>query len=135
MSDELTRDVVMKRRFELEEQIAMIAGRHKAELEPLLEEQKLCELFIKDSMNTAGEQQIKMADGSMAYFISKDSVKVEDFDATIAFIQEHGSWHLLNHAVNKTAVKEYIDQHNMPPPGVVYSSYRDLAWRKGKVRS
>jgi len=122
----------MARHFELDEAIAIIQGKHKAELEPLLEEQKLCDVFVKDFMNTAGIQQYKIASGSQAYFTTKDSVSVEDFDATIAYILEHQAFHMLNKAVNKTAVKEYIEVNKAPPPGVKYDSYRDLNWRRGK---
>lgn len=129
---EITRDQVMSRRFALVEEIAVLSGRHKLELDPLNEELRLCEAFIKDSMNTANEQQIKTAEGHMAYFTTKDSVKVGDWDATLAFIRENNAFGLLNQAVNKTACKEYIEEHKAPPPGVEYSSFRDLAWRRGK---
>ena len=132
MAEELSRDVVMNRRFDLAEQIAVIQGRQKLELEPLNEELRLCEQYIKDTMNQANEQQIKTAAGHMAYFTTKDSVKVGDWDATLAFIKEHNAFGLLNQAVNKTSVKEYIEENKAPPPGVEYTSFRDLAWRRGK---
>ena len=142
----------MARRFELDTEIAIIQGRHKGELEPLLEEQKLCETFVKDFMNTSGIQQYKIASGDQAFFQAKDSVTAGDFEATLDYIvaappiagfeavwdtilkhiRATGNWQLLNKAVNKTAVKEYIEVHQSPPPGVKYDSYRDLQWRKGK---
>ena len=143
----------MARRFELDTEIAIIQGKHKGELEPLLEEQKLCELFVKDFMNTSGIQQYKIASGDQAFFQAKDSVSAGDFEATLdyivaapalpgftegvwadilKYIRAAGNWQLLNKAVNKTAVKEYIEVNKEPPPGVKYDSYRDLQWRKGK---
>ena len=157
MSDEITVDQVMARRFELVEQMDVIAGRHKAELQPLAEELKVCELYIKDTMLKGGLQQIK-TDAGMTYFTSKDSVTVKDMDEVIGFmlhaapiapaiqsagdpqamwdgilahIQAHGLWGLLNRAVNKTSAKELIEAQT-PPPGIEYSSYKDLAWRRGK---
>lgn len=130
-ADSLTIDEIMARRFELVEEIAIISGRHKAELEPRNEELHLCELVIKDEMNRSGLQQIKTGVG-MAFFTTKTSCTVEDFDATITEIKEKGLWHLLNKAVNKTAVAEYIEENKAPPPGVKYDSYRDLSWRKGR---
>ena len=47
-------------------------------------------------------------------------------------IQNTGLWALLNKAVNKTAVKEMIEAA-APPPGVRYTTFKDLAWRRGKV--
>lgn len=128
---ELTLETVMSRRFELDEQIAVLQGKHKAELEPLAEEKHLCEQFIKEQMLTAGLQNVKTAAGHMTFFQTKDSVTVDDWDAALGFIQQ-GNWHLLNHAVNKTAVKEFIESNNTPPPGVRYDSFKDLAWRRGK---
>ena len=128
---EVSIDAVMARRFELVEQMAIIQGKHKAELEPLNEEITLCERFIKDTMNESGLQQVKTAAG-MAFFITKDSVKVGDWDAALAYIAENKAWYLLNQALNKTAVKEFIEKEKSPPPGAEYSSYRDLSWRKGK---
>jgi len=103
-------------------------------------------------MNTAGLQQYKIASGDQAFFQAKDSVSAGDFEATLDYIvaapalpgfeimwngilthiRKFGNWNLLNKAVNKTAVKEYIEVHKAPPPGVKYDSYRDLQWRKGK---
>jgi hypothetical protein len=132
MSEELlSLDIVMARRFALVEEITAIAGRHKAELKPFADELSLCEIFIKDMMNRSGLQQAKTGAG-MAFFTTKDSVTVEDWEATLADIVANNNYGLLNRAVNKTAVKEYIEANKTPPPGVKYDSYRDLAWRRGK---
>lgn len=128
---EITLDAVMARRFDLVEQMAIIQGRHKAELEPLSEEVKLCETYIKDQMNQQGLQNLKTSSG-MAFFTLKDSVTVDNFDETIKYIMANEAFHLLNKAVNKTAVKEFIEANKAPPPGVRYDSFRDLGWRRGK---
>ncbi|MHB8388018.1 MAG: hypothetical protein ACYDBH_00385 [Acidobacteriaceae bacterium] len=132
MDTEVNLEIVMARRFDLVEQMAIIQGKHKAELAPLAEEVNLCETFIKDEMNRSGMQQCKTSSG-MAFFTTKDSVTVENFDETLAEIREKGLWQLLNKAVNKTAVKEYIEVNKAVPPGVKYDSYKDLSWRRGKV--
>jgi hypothetical protein len=129
----LTIDAVMVRRFALDEEIALIQGRHKAELAPLQEELDLCERFIKDEMLKGGLQQVKLATGEQTYFSTKDSATVENWEATLAEIREKGLWHMLNKNVNKTAVKEYIEVNKVPPAGVKYDSYRDLNWRRGKA--
>jgi hypothetical protein len=133
MTDEISIDTVMLRRFDLDEQIAIIQGRQAAEIAPLVEEKKLCEQYIKDAMNTGNLQQLKIACGHQAYFTTKDSVKVGDWDAALAYIRTHNAFELLNQAVNKTACKEFIEEHKEPPPGVAYESFRDLAWRRGKA--
>lgn len=158
MSDDLNLDTVMSRRFELVEQMDIISARHKAELQPLSEELKLCESFIRSQMLDGGMQQFKSSStGHMTFFTTKDSVTVRDMSAVIGFmlaaspppppevlpdpaqwpnvlahIHHEGMWGLLNNAVNKTAAKELIEKQT-PPPGVEYSAFRDLTWRRGKV--
>ena len=150
-------DDVMTRRFELDEQIAIIQGQQKLALEPLAEELKLCETYIKNELNTSGAQSWKsQTTGHMTFFTTKDSVKVENMDDVIGYmlaaappsasgaitpilweaildhIRTHGLWSLLNNAVNKSTAKEIIERDNAPPPGTSYSSYRDLSWKRGK---
>lgn len=131
MSEELRMDDVMAHRFQLVEEVAIIQGRHKAELEPLQEEISLCEKVLHEHMVAQGLQQLK-TDAGMAFFQTGDSVTVEDFDAFIEYVVETGAVHLLNKAANKTAVKEFIEANKTPPIGVKYDSFRKLAWRRGK---
>jgi hypothetical protein len=135
---------------------AILADKQKAEMAPLAEDLGMCESFIKQHMLDAGLTQAK-TDAGMAFFTTKDSVTVRDMDDVIrfmlaaspppkqngktvspkqwAFVLDHiaatGMWGLLNKAVNKTAAKELIEAQT-PPPGVEYSAYKDLSWRRGK---
>lgn len=143
----------MARKFDLETEVAILQGKHKAELEPLQEEIKLCETFVKDFMNTAGLQQLKLASGDQAFFQVGTRVGVADFEQVLDYIvaapapegwteenwaavrkhiRVHGNWNILNKAANKTAVTEYVEVHQVPPPGVKYDTIRDLQWRRGK---
>ena len=156
MTEEVSLDAVMSRRFELDDEITRIANQQKAALAPLVEELKLCETYIKGELTASGAQSWKSSTtGHHTYFTTKDSVTVKDMDGVIRFmlaaappadilpdhtlwpaildhIATHGMWGLLNKAVNKTAAKELIEAQT-PPPGVEYSAYKDLAWRRGKV--
>ena len=128
---DVTLDQVMTRHFQLTDEIAIIAARQKQELAPLNEELNLVDTYLKSQMTAAGMQQCK-TDAGMAFFITKDSVSMKDWDAFTGFIKANDAWHLLNHAAAKNACKEYIETNNAPPPGVEYSSYKDLSWRRGK---
>lgn len=131
MTEEIALDTVMARHFDLTDQIGVIQGRHKVELSPLNEELNLVDAYIKAEMTKAGMQQCKTAVGQ-AFFTTKDSVTVRDWDAVVEYIKANDAWHLLNHAVAKNACKEHIEANNAPPPGIEYSSFRDLSWRRGK---
>ena len=152
---ELTRDVVMARRFALVEEIAVIAARHKEELAGLNEELGMCESFIRDTMNHGSEQSVNIKGVGMAYFTTKSKCQVRDFDSVVHTVlaaaprpeglvdsdsvwkqitdhfYQHGLWSMLTKAVAKETVKEYIGIHKAPPPGVEYSEFRDLSWKRG----
>lgn len=161
MSEEVNLDEVMSRRFELDDQITAIQNQNKAALAPLVEEMQLCESFIKAELLKTGAQQWKSSStGHMTYWTTKDSVTVEDMDQVIHHIlaaaplppkdpdstyfmsgdgwakvlnhiQATGLWILLNKAVNKVATREVIES-GTPVPGVKFTSFRDLCWRRGK---
>lgn len=133
MSDELTIDVVMTRRFELVDEQAVIASRHKQELAPINEELAMCELFIKNHMNETNTQSLNITGAGMAYFTTKSKCSVGDFDAVLAKIRGENLWHMLTKAVSKEAVKDYIKEHGAPPDGIDYSEYRDLSWKRGNA--
>ena len=133
MTDEINLDDVMTRRFDLDEQASILMGKHKLELAPLIEEMKLCESFIKAELLKSGAQQWKSAStGHQTFWTTKDSVTVDDWDTVLAYIKANNAYELLNHAVSKTVVKEMIEAQT-PPPGVKYVSFKDLAWRRGRV--
>ncbi len=72
-------------------------------------------------------------DRHQTFFVTKDSVKLDDPDAFFDYVFTNDARHLLNNAANKSAVKEYIEANNgEKPPGVEYTSFRDLNWRRGK---
>ena len=161
MSEDVNLDEVMSRRFELDEQITAIQNKNKADLAPLVEEMQLCESFVKAELLKTGAQQWKSSStGHMTFWITKDSVTVEDMDQVIHrilaeaplppkdpdsayfmsddgwakvlnHIQSHGLWTLLNKAVNKVAVREVIES-GAAVPGVKFTSFKDLCWRRGK---
>ena len=129
---ELRVEDVMARRFELDQEISLIEGQHKLELEPLKEEQTMCERFVQEHMLAQGLQQLKTGAG-MTYFTTGDTVTVEDADAFFDYVMENRAAFLLNKAANKTAVKEFIESNaGEKPPGIKYDSFRKLAWRRGK---
>lgn len=162
MSEEVNLDEVMSRRFELDEQITARQLAHKAELAPLVEEMQLCESFVKAELLKTGAQQWKSSStGHMTYWTTKDSVTVEDMDQVIhhilaaaplppkddasryfmssdgwdfilRHIQNTGLWMLLNKAVNKTAYKELLEAQQQAP-GVKYTTFKDLCWKRGKA--
>jgi hypothetical protein len=131
---ELALDDVVSRRFDLDEQIALIQGRHAAELAPMIEELKLCENFVKAELLASNQQSWKSSrTGHSTNFTTKSSCSVTDWDALLAYIKANEAWQLLNHAVNKIAVKEVITATAGVVPGADYKEFRDLIWKRGRT--
>lgn len=65
-----------------------------------------------------------------AFVKEVDFVGVSDWEQTLSFIRENQAWELLNRVVNKTEVKKYIKDHEVPPPGVNYTVAREVQVRR-----
>lgn len=130
---EITTEAVMTRYFELRDEEATTLARHKAEIEPIKEEMLLIQRYMTDVMNQQGVSQTGVKGVGTAFFQTKDTVSITDWDATIKFIDDNAAFHLLNRAVNKTAVKEYVEANEGAlPPGVKLDVWREVQFRKGK---
>ena len=84
-------------------------------------------------LNQTGQESAKTASGT---FFKRVTTKcsVGDWDTAFAFIQEHELYHMLNRAVNKTAVEAYIDEHKEVPPGVNVSREVAISVTRPKTR-
>jgi hypothetical protein len=87
------------------------------------------EAWIKTQADALGVSSFKTKHGT-AFLITKDYANVADWDATLSFIKETGAFDMLNKAVNKTAVRGYIEQNKTVPPGVNYGTKVEVNVRK-----
>lgn len=60
-------------------------------------------------------------DSGVAYKNIKTSVTVDDRDAFLAFVRDNDAWAFLDSRANKTAVNEYLEEHEALPPGLSIS--------------
>ena len=91
------------------------------------------EAWIKGQADTLGVTSFKTKHGT-AFLTTKDYANVENWDATLNFIKDTGAFDLLNKAVNKTAVRGYIEQNKAVPPGVNYGTKIEVSVRKPTAR-
>lgn len=101
----------------------------KAELEKSIEESvkvinikmTKMEAWLKEQADAQGVTSFKTKHGT-AFLSTTDYATVADWDSVLAFIREHEAFEMLNKAVNKTAVREYIQMYKAVPPGVNYGT-------------
>lgn len=82
---------------------------------------------LEDKMSNLEAEILKaMGDGvesvrtkaGTAYKSTKRSTSVAGWDDFLPWVQQTDNWHMLTKAANKTAVLEFLDEHEELPPGI-----------------
>jgi hypothetical protein len=124
-------DTVVSRYIDLRDQKAKIAADAKAQTEGIDAQLKIIEGWLHQKLHELGTESFKTEFGT-AYLTKTDFCGVADWNLVLQYIQENQAWNLLNKAVNKTAVKEYLNENQVPPPGVNYGVKEEVQVRRGK---
>jgi hypothetical protein len=113
---------------------AEIENKTKAEVETINKKLDKLEVWLKSKADEVGTSSFKTPAGT-AFLSSKDNASVADWDVLLGFITEKGAYDLLNKAVNKSAVRAYLDETKTLPPGVNYSSTITVSVRKPTTKA
>jgi len=83
-------------------------------------------------MKLAQEQGVTSfkTDAGTAFIATKTHAGVADWNRVVEYIKANDAFNLLNKAVNKTAVQEYIQKHETPPPGVNWTTMQEIQVRR-----
>lgn len=76
---------------------------------------KLLEVFAEKGIDS-----IKTPIGTI-YKSSRASASIADWDVFFNHVQKHELWHLIEHRCSAKKAEEYVQEHDVPPPGVNYS--------------
>jgi hypothetical protein len=93
----------------------------KVKIAPVREEMTAIENQLLKYMNEQGINSEPNDEGT-PYKSTRTTAKVVDWEATLAFIQEHQMWHMLYRNVSKEAVEGFIEETGDLPPGVTINS-------------
>lgn len=122
-------DSIIKKYVELRDAIDAVNAEAKKKVAALEEAQETIASVLMKLAKEQGVTSFKTESGT-AFVSTKDHVGISDWARTIEYIEQNKAWNLLNKAVNKTAVKEYIAQHEIPPPGVNYTVMQEIQVRR-----
>jgi hypothetical protein len=88
-------------------------------------------------MTECAEQNVESfkTEHGTAFIKETDYASVDDWDAVIAFVAQEDAFEFMTKKVNKTAVKEYIEENKMPPPGMSYGLRKDIQIRVPTTKS
>lgn len=104
--------------LKLREQKAEIADRHKEEMAPFNEKAQKLEVYMLNLLNQAGVDSMAFKGVGTMFKKNVQSVTVQEWDATLAWIKTQGAWEFLERRVSKTVVQEYSEAHGEVPPGI-----------------
>lgn len=104
-------------------------NKFKARLKVVTDEMEMIEALLLTRLEESGQESSSSKTGTV-FFTTQTRCGVGDWDELLPFVMS-GNPQLLNKAVNKTAVKEYMDEHEGDlPPGVNWSEERVVQIRK-----
>src|SRR5262245_15174129 len=90
---------------------------HKKQLAPFNEMMATLANMILDELNKAGVNSMSSPEGTV-YKSTETSVTVKDWPKTLAYIQMHQAWDLLEARVSKTATLSIMEETQNTIPGV-----------------
>jgi hypothetical protein len=92
------------------------------------------EAWLKSEMDKQGLTSVKSKFGT-AFLTTTDYANVESWDATLKFIRDNEAYDMLEKRVSKTAVRGYIEQNKVVPPGVNYGTKLEVNVRKPTAKA
>lgn len=94
---------------------------HKAALKPYKEMLDKLNSVLLDHLNTINGESVRTDTGTV-YRTEKKAASLADPDAFMRYVIGSEAWDLLDRKANVTAVADFIEENNAPPPGVNFST-------------
>jgi|SRR5690606_25536171 len=88
------------------------------------------EAELLDDLNKAGTDSVAVKGIGTAYRITRRNASVQDSEAFMGFVRERELWELMEPKASKEAVKDFMDTHGEPVPGVNYTVDSTIGIRK-----
>ena len=121
MSEELTVDAVIDTYIKLRAQKEVVEADVKDRLAGIKEKMLKLEAWIQAKSEETGVKSFK-TDAGTAFMSTSDFASVGDWDVVLDFIKTNDAYDMLNKAVNKKAVREYLDINGAVPSGVTFGT-------------
>lgn len=127
---EFTTAQLIGRYIELRDKVAVIKKRAEEEIKPLQDFMDVIASKMLSDLNDSGETSKKTEAGT-AFKKQSTFIGVADWDEVMKYIIDNQQWQMLNRAVNKSAVMEYMKEHeDQVPPGVNLTQRFEVQFRK-----
>jgi len=140
----ITPDFSMKEQIEAWRTMKDILNEKKRVYEASIEEDKatlqILEEMIAQDLRALGTNSVTIKKGTdvpaiitgTTYLATRISSRVEDAEVFFNFVIENNATEFLFVRASEAAVKEYMEEHKQPPPGVVTETNQKLCFRKAQ---
>ncbi len=113
----------------LRDKIAALDKAHKEKLAPFREMLDTLGGVLLTHLSNIAADSVATPSGTV-YRTIKNSATIADGAAFWSFVESQNAWDLIDKKANVTAVKEFIEQNNTPPPGVNFTSVSTVGVRR-----
>ncbi len=90
---------------------------HKEKMAKFTDVMRKIECHLLDYFQDTGVDSVKTEAGT-AYRTIRTTATVADRDIFLEFVRDNDAWAFLESRANKSAVEQYLDEHQELPPGV-----------------
>jgi hypothetical protein len=125
----ITVDAAIGAYMVLRKQKEQVEASVKTQVDEIKAKMAKLEAWIKDQADTQGVTSFKTNHGT-AFLTTTDYANVADWDAVLTHIRNTGAYDMLEKRISKMAVRGYIEENKIVPPGVNYGTKLELNIRK-----
>jgi hypothetical protein len=125
----ITVDAAIGAYMVLRKQKEQVEASVKTQVDEIKVKMAKLEAWIKDQADTQGVTSFKTNHGT-AFLTTTDYANVADWDAVLTHIRNTGAYDMLEKRISKMAVRGYIEENKIVPPGVNYGTKLELNIRK-----
>lgn len=122
-------DEVVSRYVTLRDQKKVLKDQFDASVADIDTALEKLENYLLKNLQAQGVESVKTSAGT-AYIANKTSATVGDREAFVAWIKSTDNWAVADVKANKTAIKEFRDEHDNLPPGVNWTEMRAVGVRR-----
>lgn len=105
----------------LRDKIKKLDDEHKERMKPYRDALEKLNGVLLNHLNDINGDSVRTDTGTV-YRTERKSASLADADAFMRFVIGNEAWDLMDRKANVTAVADFIEENNAPPPGVNFST-------------
>lgn len=113
----MSTDVLIEKYIQLRDKKAALKAEFDGKVAPVDEAMARIEAYMMKVLTDLGSDRIGGATG-VAFKSTVNSATVADKELFREFVRANDAWELADIRAQKTAIKDYIEQHDDLPPGI-----------------